>query len=307
MNSNIDAMVNLIEAVNEAPTEPKRKVKLVDMYGVWIIVGLAKFGKILRMPVGEAYTAFMEAIWPAKEKPMVDTRRYFASSKRRMGLNGYGNYTDLPIMIMSERANIEIEELVKDRYKTEPFTMMGTRDEIMAFAKNINNKAFDEAKDFDYYRKLKITQFVDKFIESTPVMQHVFRHWLQTQVLNGTITSIDGYILADIKGESYPGIPAKLIAKNCDVSDFLYKYYDSYQLAYKLKLTKEYYYSVEHFAKMLMTNIMQHQMGLSEVNHVSELFFEINGLIRNHDSYSGLNSKEYTLVSGESNIKYKEA
>ncbi len=280
----------------------KPTTTLYDLYGVPVQVWFKKLCKFMNTPVGNLFSVIAGMFAIKKETPIVDTRRYFASSRRRLGMRGYGRYTDMPIMIMNELYNIEVEDLVKDRLRPEPFFIMGSREEIMEYIKNVSNADFDQAKDFDYYREVKVNQYVDDFIRITPNVQHVFRHWLQTQVNNGVIWGIDGYIFKDIPTTNMPGI-ASFTKKNCEVSDFLYKYYDSFQLAHRLKLIEDdYHYNVESFAKELMGNIMKFQMGTSSVDSVDKLFVNINTMLRDHDDHSGINAKHFT-VSGESNIK----
>jgi hypothetical protein len=230
------------------------------------------------------------------EEPMVDTAKYLVSSKRRTWLLGAGRTTNYPVVKFEGNFTIEIEELMQDRFKDEPCFLIGTREELMAKLPFLSNQHFDNCKTMDYYRVTKIKSFVDNYLTAMPNAQHAFRHWLQTQVKEGKIIEIDGFRFKDVEvitprsettGEwaghhkhlSIGSHDKNVLAKNCEVSDFLYRYYDSYQKAVKLKLVPNLKDNINEFSKELMRKILLDSMGIRQ----EQIFIPVMELIRNDD------------------------
>ena len=296
-----EEITNLPPLVEAAPT-----VKGTTIYETYLVQWAELLGHVwlfLNTPLGIVGRRIKALFVNKAVKIPHDARRYFATSRRCMGLHGWGRYTEQPIVVLDGLYNIEVEDLLADRIRKEPYAIMGSRAEIMGYIKGLSNKSFDEAKDTEYYRVAKINDFVDSFIRTTVDCKHVFRQWLTTQVQAGKITNIDGYIFRDLNEASIAlaGHGNELLQKNCDVQDFLYKYFDSYCIAARSKLVTG-YESADELARDLMSKILKDGMGLPQ----PVIFEPVNGLIRHHQRGSKPKTDEFQLVKGQSDIEHEE-
>lgn len=238
--------------------------------------------KFLNTPISTLAHNYVEFLKRDHELPKEDNQRYFVSSKRRLGIHGYGRYTRYPVALMTSMYSIEIEELMGDRFKVEPLFVMGTRSDLMKFVKGLSNKDFDNAKTMEYFRELKIESFIKDFVSSMSSAQHVFRHLLGLAVSNGTIKEFDGYVFS---GHN----------KNCELGDFLYKYYDSFITGYQAGFCER-YNNVEMLARDLVIALMKQTMGLTR-----ELkWVKINTLLRDSNRECKIHSIFKTVGEGTS-------
>lgn len=309
MTTNKKPLEILTEAVDfpeSISSEPAPVLKGTTIYETYLIPWITLLGYVwifLNTPIGTIWRKTKLLFTSRKITIPNDTRRYFATSRRRMGIHGWGRYTEQPIVVLDGLYNIEVEDLLAERIRKEPFAVMGNRSDIMGYIKGLSNKDFDDAKDMEYYRVAKITSFVDSFIQNTTDCKHVFRQWLTTQVMNGTITHIDGYVFRDLNEAtvSAMGEGSELLQKNCEVQDFLYKYFDSYCIAARSKLVTG-YESADALAKDLMRKILKNNMGLPQ----PVIFEPINGLIRHHQTGSKPKVDDFHLVKGTSSVEREE-
>lgn len=222
----------------------------------------------LNKPVSESCAPIVRW-WNSKaEIARRDNKRYFVSSRKRWGVFGYGRYTDFQPIVMVDEYNVEIEELQQHRIHKEPLFFIGSRSAIMEYVKGMSNSSFDNAISMDEYRAARLTAHIDTLLSNIHNAQSLFRHWLATQVSRGIITCIDGYVLTGPD-------------KNCEVGNFIYKYFDSFETAAEVNLHSG-YRSVDHLAKYLLTEIHKADFGLRP----PFMFENINERMRDHTTYS---------------------
>ena len=241
-----------------------------------------KIGQFMNRPLSVIFEPIIQYWRVIPDTPTPDRKHYFVSATRRMGIHGRGLYTSNAVIRMEEVYSIEIEELMRDRHKSEPFYVMGTRAELMTQVKGLTNGDFDNAGTMGHYRIVKLSQLADSTVAAMDYPQTAFRHWLQTQVDLGLITDIDGYVFKQRHPEAPP--------KNCEVGDFLYKYYDSFEAARLLDLHKS-YYGVDALAKYLLGEILKVSFGV-----IPAFDFEtINGTIRDRNITVASNTHSVVL------------
>lgn len=275
-------------------------VKATEIYGAAIKNQLQSLNKALRTPVGDIVRAVVRFFAPTAKAREGDSKRYLATAKFSVGLYGFGRYTDEPIVELTELYNIEVQDLLQERLKREPYLIMGSRQEVMDYVKGVSDKDFDTAKTMEFFRVQRIEKYVDAFVNSYANSQHVFRHWLQTQVNNGIISVIDGYVFKE--PEHNPFTNSTLFKKNCEVGDFLYKYFESFRSAARLKIIDGEYYSVEMFSRQLMAKILKYEMGVLPYKNVLECFFEVNSAIRDYNTASSVFKEEFQSTGEVSNL-----
>jgi len=221
----------------------------------------------------------------------VDQKRYYVSWYYPLGLTMLGKRTRHPVLVIDDLYNVEIEDLLKVRSNSEPYVIMGTRQEIMQKCKHVKDVHFDDAVNIDYIRKERLADYAKHVVTTKAESVHLFRHWFCTQVKAGNIKELDGHLFVDVFDNN------GVLVKKADTKpeDFLYCHYDSLRTAESLKRDPE-YYTLSVVADELMQRVLEVSFCVTTVEHITDIFDKPNTLIRNHSPSEIEAAKDFLFV-----------